>query len=177
MTVHGAKGLEFSHVFLLRVNSNAFPARNRAPLFEFPVRLMKEELPQGDFHIQEERRLFYVALTRAQERLTLTTVTEKKNNVPVFIEDIVMDPAVKRRDISQSAPKVKTEEERLRCSGHTETDLFPGRRNPAQNFRAHCASGRKFIVPPSPNHLSSVVRPSKISASVRSSMLSATSGL
>ena len=34
---------------------------------------MKEELPQGDFHIQEERRLFYVALTRAQERLTLTT--------------------------------------------------------------------------------------------------------
>ena len=92
MTVHGAKGLEFPHVFLLRVNSHAFPARDRAPLFEFPVRLMKEELPQGDFHIQEERRLFYVALTRAEQRLTITTITEKKNKVPVFIEDIVMDP-------------------------------------------------------------------------------------
>ncbi len=82
MTVHGAKGLEFPHVFLLRVNSGAFPARNRSPLFEFPDRLMKEELPEGDFHIQEERRLFYVAVTRAQERLTITTVTEKKGKVP-----------------------------------------------------------------------------------------------
>jgi len=107
MTVHGAKGLEFPHVFLLRVNSRAFPAGDRAPLFEFPLKLMKEELPQGDFHIQEERRLFYVALTRAQERLTITTITEKKNRVPIFIEDLLMDPTVKRRDIRQLAPRLK----------------------------------------------------------------------
>lgn len=107
MTVHAAKGLEFPHVILLRVNSRAFPAGDRAPLFEFPLKLMKEELPQGDFHIQEERRLFYVALTRAQERLTITTITEKKNRVPIFIEDLLMDPAVKRRDIRQLAPRPK----------------------------------------------------------------------
>jgi DNA helicase-2/ATP-dependent DNA helicase PcrA len=105
MTVHGAKGLEFPHVFLLRVNSRAFPPSNRAPLFEFPTALMKEELPDGDFHIQEERRLFYVALTRAEERLTITTIREKKDKVPVFIEDIVMEPAIKRRDVQQIAPK------------------------------------------------------------------------
>ena len=105
MTVHGAKGLEFPHVFLLRVNFNAFPARNRAPLFEFPDRLMREELPEGDFHIQEERRLFYVALTRAQDRLTITSLTEKKGKVPVFIEDLLMDPAVNRRDLQQSGPE------------------------------------------------------------------------
>jgi DNA helicase-2/ATP-dependent DNA helicase PcrA len=135
MTVHGAKGLEFSHVFLLRVNSNAFPARNRAPLFEFPVRLMKEELPQGEFHIQEERRLFYVALTRAQERLTLTTVTEKKNKVPVFIEDLVMDPAVKRRDILQSAPKVDTDkQERNARKEREENELFPAGEGPPKIF-------------------------------------------
>ena len=79
------------HVFLLRVNSGAFPARNRSPLFEFPDPLMKEELPEGDFHIQEERRYFYVAVTRAQERLTITTVTDKKGRVQVFVEDIVME--------------------------------------------------------------------------------------
>jgi len=135
MTVHGAKGLEFSHVFVLRVNSNAFPARNRAPLFEFPLRLMKEELPQGDFHIQEERRLFYVALTRAQERLALTTVTEKKNKVPVFIEDILMDPAVKRRDILQSAPKVKVKEEEKEASAERgEKELFPASEGPPRIF-------------------------------------------
>ena len=66
MTVHGAKGLEFPYVFLLRVNARAFPASDRAPLFEFPLKLMKEELPLGDFHIQEERRLFFVGITRAR---------------------------------------------------------------------------------------------------------------
>ena len=106
MTVHGAKGLEFAQVFVLRVNSRAFPASERMPLFTFPVELMKEELPQGDFHTQEERRLFYVALTRAQEKLTLTTLTEKRGKVPTFIEDILMEPAVKRRDVLQIAPKV-----------------------------------------------------------------------
>jgi ATP-dependent DNA helicase UvrD/PcrA len=125
MTVHGAKGLEFPHVFLMRVNSRAFPASDRAPLFEFPLKLMKEELPQGDFHIQEERRLFYVALTRAQERLTLTTLTEKKNKVPIFVEDLLMDPAVKRRDIRQLAPKVRKAEEPVESNATPqERDLF-----------------------------------------------------
>jgi len=107
MTVHGAKGLEFPHVFLLRVNYGCFPARERSPLFEFPAKLMKEDLPAGNFHIQEERRLFYVALTRAERKLTITTLTEKKGKVPTFIEDILMDPTVRKRDVLQISPKVK----------------------------------------------------------------------
>jgi len=106
MTVHGAKGLEFKQVFVLRINNRAFPASERSPLFTFPVELMKEDLPQGDFHTQEERRLFYVALTRAEEKLTLTTLTEKRGKVPTFVEDILMEPAVRRRDVLQVAPKV-----------------------------------------------------------------------
>jgi DNA helicase II / ATP-dependent DNA helicase PcrA len=156
MTVHGAKGLEFPHVFLLRVNSHAFPARDRAPLFEFPVRLMKEELPQGEFHIQEERRLFYVALTRAQERLTLTTVTEKKNKVPVFIEDIVMDPTIKRRDISVFAPKVQQKETADTTETAAESDLFPAGEAPPKIFSRiarWAATYRPFV--PEPLELSS----------------------
>jgi DNA helicase-2/ATP-dependent DNA helicase PcrA len=110
MTVHAAKGLEFPQVFVIRVNSRAFPAGDRKPLFEFPLELMKEELPEGDYHAQEERRLFYVALTRAEDRLTLTTIVERKGKVPLFIEDIVMDAAVKKRDILQIAPKVSPAE-------------------------------------------------------------------
>src|SRR5437762_419755 len=45
MTVHGAKGLEFPQVFLLRVNNRAFPATERPRVFEFPVELMKEGAP------------------------------------------------------------------------------------------------------------------------------------
>jgi len=153
MTVHGAKGLEFPHVFVLRVNSNAFPARDRSPLFEFPDRLMKEELPEGDFHIQEERRLFYVALTRAQDRLTLTTVQEKKNKVPVFLEDIVMEPAIKRRDVLQIAPKPKPRKEEEVAAGEAESgDLFPARESPPKIF-ARIAKWAEGFHPPSPEPL------------------------
>jgi DNA helicase II / ATP-dependent DNA helicase PcrA len=106
MTVHGAKGLEFSHVFVLRVNKNKFPQPERSHVFEFPARLMKEGAPEERFHYQEERRLYYVALTRAQDRLTITSVAEKKGRVPPFIEDILMESSVKRRDVLQLAPKV-----------------------------------------------------------------------
>jgi DNA helicase-2/ATP-dependent DNA helicase PcrA len=105
MTVHGAKGLEFSHVFVLRVNKNKFPQPERPRVFEFPAALMKEGSPEEQFHNQEERRLFYVALTRAEDRLTITTLTEKKGRVPPFIEDILMEPSIQRRDVLQLAPK------------------------------------------------------------------------
>jgi DNA helicase-2/ATP-dependent DNA helicase PcrA len=153
MTVHGAKGLEFPQVFVLRVNSGAFPAKNRSPLFVFPDRLMKEELPEGDFHVQEERRLFYVALTRAEDRLTLTTVREKKNNVPVFLEDILMEPAIKRRDVLQIAPKSKPTKEgsegtRESASG----ELFPASQAPPKIF-ARIAEWAEEFHPPSPEPL------------------------
>jgi len=153
MTVHGAKGLEFPHVFVLRVNSNAFPAKPRSPLFHFPECLMKEELPEGDFHIQEERRLFYVALTRAEDRLTLTTVREKKGKVPVFIEDIVMEPAIKRRDVLQIAPKPRPAKERALWEEEAASgELFPAADAPPKIF-SRIARWAEDFYPPSPEPL------------------------
>src|SRR6266851_4718206 len=135
MTVHGAKGLEFPQVFLLRVNNRAFPATERPRVFEFSVELMKEGGPAEQFHIQEERRLFYVALTRAEERLTITTLTEKKGRVPVFIEDIVMDPTVKRQDVRQLMPKLPSVTEDQAQEDHREAaQLFPASAEPAKIF-------------------------------------------
>lgn len=76
----------------------------RAALLEFPEQLMKEELPRGDFHIQEERRLFYVAITRARERLTLTTVVHKRSRPSVFLEDILSAPHVAKQNVEQASP-------------------------------------------------------------------------
>jgi DNA helicase-2/ATP-dependent DNA helicase PcrA len=106
MTVHAAKGLEFDHVFVLRVVQGGFPVNPRPRVLEFPEELMKEERPRGDFHVQEERRLFYVALTRARERLTLTTVANRRSKPSLFLDDILMEPAIQRRDVHQLAPKV-----------------------------------------------------------------------
>jgi DNA helicase-2/ATP-dependent DNA helicase PcrA len=104
MTVHAAKGLEFDHVYILRLVQRSFPAGEKPRVLEFPAELMKEEQPQGSFHIQEERRLFYVAVTRARQRLTLNTVVNKRSKPSPFLDDILMEAQIKRRDIEQLAP-------------------------------------------------------------------------
>lgn len=76
LTIHKAKGLEFKVVFMVSLVQGKFPWPKRSRFFELPDALIKEELPTGDFHIQEERRLFYVGLTRAKEELYLTSASD-----------------------------------------------------------------------------------------------------
>lgn len=71
-TVHKAKGLEFEAVFVVNVLAGRFPSSDRKDKILVPDELVKETLNRGDEHIQEERRLFYVALTRAKRFLYLT---------------------------------------------------------------------------------------------------------
>ncbi len=71
-TVHQAKGLEWSHVFVIRLVEESFPHR----------RALEE--PGGD---EEERRIFYVAVSRSRNELTLSypsTITRGANGPMVF---------------------------------------------------------------------------------------------
>ena len=70
-TIHGAKGLEFNTVFLPSLVARRFPSDDRSDPIEVPQELISEILTEGDFHLEEERRLFYVAITRAKENLYL----------------------------------------------------------------------------------------------------------
>ncbi|OGG08120.1 hypothetical protein A3D05_05270 [Candidatus Gottesmanbacteria bacterium RIFCSPHIGHO2_02_FULL_40_24] len=72
LTVHSSKGLEFPVVYLVNLVSDRFPTRERTEKIPIPDELIKEILPVGDFHQQEERRLFYVGATRARDMLFLT---------------------------------------------------------------------------------------------------------
>lgn len=76
LTIHKAKGLEFRVVFLVSLVQGRFPWPHRKQPIELPDELIKEILPSGDFHIQEERRLFYVGMTRAKEELYLTSASD-----------------------------------------------------------------------------------------------------
>ena len=106
MTVHSAKGLEFPHVFILRVSKNDFPSGPRKVVFEFPPEMMKEEQPKGDFQLQEERRLFYVALTRAERQLTLSTLVNKRKKPSPFLDDFLTNAKIKTLDTHQLLPQV-----------------------------------------------------------------------
>ena len=62
MTIHSAKGLEFPHVFVVGLEENLFPS-------QFSLSTRSE--------LEEERRLFYVALTRAEKTCTLSYVVSR----------------------------------------------------------------------------------------------------
>jgi len=76
MTVHAAKGLEFEYVFIPNLVDQRFPTNKRGDPIEIPESLVKDILPEGDFHLQEERRLFYVAMTRAKQGLFFTSADD-----------------------------------------------------------------------------------------------------
>ncbi len=73
MTIHSAKGLEFSVVFLPRLEEEILPHRSA---------LEDEE------ELEEERRLFYVAITRAKEKLYLSYTRSKDRRPSRFLSDI-----------------------------------------------------------------------------------------
>ena len=76
LTVHKAKGLEFPVVFMVSLVKGKFPWPKRGQQLRFPEELIKDIKPEGDSHIQEERRLFYVGMTRAKKELYLTSALD-----------------------------------------------------------------------------------------------------
>lgn len=99
MTVHSAKGLEFRNVFLVGMEQGVFPG-NRSL-----------STPQD---LEEERRLAYVALTRAKEKLTLTTAASRmlfgmtmRNPPSQFLEEIdksLLEEKTSRRQSKRGIP-------------------------------------------------------------------------
>lgn len=77
MTAHGSKGLEFEHVFLICANSNVWEARRAYnQSFSFPKNLVPAS---GLSDIEDDRRLFYVAMTRAESHLYISYAKEDEN--------------------------------------------------------------------------------------------------
>jgi len=100
MTAHGVKGLEFAHVFILRATSPSFPASYRETLVEFPRELRDpDSAGAGDdktLNDQEERRLFYVAMTRAKDSLHIygKQGTGRDKTPPGFMRELITNVAV-----------------------------------------------------------------------------------
>jgi len=82
MTAHGAKGLEFDHVFIIYGNDKHWGNRRRLEKIKLPkslFALVKKNDDDGEDENSDERRLFYVALTRAKQTATITCSRQDKN--------------------------------------------------------------------------------------------------
>lgn len=98
MSVHSSKGLEFKSIFIVGLEENLFPS------------MMALKSPNARAAIDEERRLFYVAVTRAEQMLTLSYASSRYrfgnmvyNNSSRFLEEI----SPKYLDLSTTVMKAK----------------------------------------------------------------------
>ena len=130
LTVHAAKGLEFRHVAIIRGSSTTFPCGYKEPLIAFPAQLRTSGRFSGKFsdgratddkklHDEEERRLFYVAMTRAKDTLAIYAHRGRgKSPQPTqFPRDLMGNPGYRKFWLTRSAAAVQdtlfAEEERI----------------------------------------------------------------
>jgi len=94
-------------VFLINLVQARFPSVERHEQIPIPDQLVKEILPVGDYHMEEERRLFYVGLTRAKDQVYLTgakyyTDGKREKKLSPFIKECIGDQEIKSIQVNSS---------------------------------------------------------------------------
>lgn len=143
-TVHHFKGLEYKGVFVLDVSEGVFPIPFKSDSLKVPIELRhyKPKLNDIEEHKQEERRIFYVALTRAKEKLffvssdpidklsgflqefeVFTSNFKKTTYSPTTISTNTNDTSTKLPDSSSKKPTKMSRDEFVRIQMSAGIDL------------------------------------------------------
>jgi DNA helicase-2/ATP-dependent DNA helicase PcrA len=153
MTVHGSKGLEFEHVFLIKCADKNWGNNARTSTIRLPYGIIKTEISLlANDDNEEERRLFYVALTRAKNQIYISysrkNETDHEQNPSIFtaeidpklIQIIHADPDIQKEALIASVPL---------------TDATPDLSRQLQKYLKHfLATDYKFNI----THLNSYLR-------------------
>jgi DNA helicase-2/ATP-dependent DNA helicase PcrA len=120
MTMHNAKGLEFPVVFIAGLEDGLFPLSRS---FDDPAML------------EEERRLFYVGITRAERKLYLTFARSRRRNGETL-------PSIPSSFLSAIPPDMLEQRStlKLRATGRTSIPQSPSTRRPGSRYEAFAPS-------------------------------------
>jgi len=145
MTIHSAKGLEFKYVFVANMVDQRFPTVRRGEPIEMPEKLIKEITSEGDIHLQEERRLFYVAMTRAKEGLYFSSAQDYGGSRKKKISRFLVELAETGFKLSEKAIAKKTEPDyQLRSDAFSDK-----KRGLTPQRRCHIFCQKSFLFPSS----------------------------
>jgi len=113
-TMHGSKGLEFPYVFIIGLEEGIMPHQRALTERATDAPVPGAEGAEGGHSIEEERRLFYVAVTRAKDRVYLTRTKARGSRGKVvprtpsrFLLDIPPELIEEREEIAQQAPELE----------------------------------------------------------------------
>lgn len=160
MTVHSAKGKEFPVVFVIDAVERKFPVTLRRDKFPIPEGLLKGQRPiltEEEMHVHEERRLMYVAMTRAKEKLFITYAKRYNENVTDskpsrFLAEIEFktNPHIRSESVTIEGDDLSVqdiEDESVAISKEILSDLRDGRYNSAIEKALLLAKKRDADVP------------------------------
>ncbi|MFH0804201.1 MAG: ATP-dependent DNA helicase [Candidatus Zambryskibacteria bacterium] len=101
MTAHKAKGLEFEYVYIVNSTEKSFgpkASRDHLKLVPLVYSLNKDAKPEDRNNIDDERRLFYVALTRAKKTVLITYASQDENGKEVLVSPFVLELREDKRE-------------------------------------------------------------------------------
>jgi DNA helicase II / ATP-dependent DNA helicase PcrA len=129
LTYHRAKGLEFPVVFMVGLVEDRFPSRDRKDALSLPAALVRDVSIAGDHHLAEERRLFYVGMTRAAEELVLSWALDygggRARRLSQFVQEAL--------DLSPATPAALIRPSALERLARSERRAAPARSSASTN--------------------------------------------
>jgi ATP-dependent DNA helicase Rep len=117
-TLHASKGLEWPHVMLVGVNEGVLPFKLKEAGGADGSVVRDEDAVAGDLatRLQEERRLMYVGITRAQRSLAVSWAKRRKKGRELvaatasrFIAEMALDPASTKEDPREKLRALRAE--------------------------------------------------------------------
>lgn len=144
MTVHQAKGREFDYVFVVHATHNRWGDRLRPDKLPAPPAVTSKSRPARWQIREEERRLFYVALTRAKKQAVITL----SSNYPEAGRDRLVGPSIFVKELEEAGASLTALKLKKEAGTQALKEAFTTLNSPQKNKQVLQKLAREFVLTP-----------------------------